>query len=427
VNGAGGLPPGPRGALWQTARYLRNPSAFYLRCARDHGDTFTVPSVLGPVVCIHRPAHLRQLFALAGEDFSHWNEALVTPMLGPSSVMVTSGERHLRQRRMLAPMFRTRREDLASLAERVAKTALEHAARWPVGARFRLQERLIALSMDVILESILGVTDAARVQAYRSAISRTLRAMGPATMIARVVHARLAAVAYRRFLRERGRLDALLYAEIDARSAGEWRRVCDEQGVPPPREELRDQLITFILAGHDTTAVALAWAIYWLARHPAALERVQGEVEGASDLLSLPYLDAVCRESLRLHPTVPEVIRKLRVPLALEDAGVLPAGTAVAACIVAAHRRPGLYARPAEFIPERFLERRYAAHEFLPFGGGTHRCVGEVFAMLELKVILASLLRRLRFELAGQREETPRLRSIIMEPRGGVAVRAYPR
>jgi cytochrome P450 len=121
------------------------------------------------------------------------------------------------------------------------------------------------------------------------------------------------------------------------------------------------------------------------------------------------------------------VIRKLRVPLALEDAGVLPAGTAVAACIVAAHRRPGLYARPAEFIPERFLERRYAAHEFLPFGGGTHRCVGEVFAMLELKVILASLLRRLRFELAGQREETPRLRSIIMEPRGGVAVRAYPR
>jgi cytochrome P450 family 110 len=420
------LPPGPRGALWQTVRYARNPLAFYLDGTARHGDVFTAPSVLGPVVVLSHPADLRTLFSLPPSAFERWSVGMVEPLLGSSSVLLTSGETHLAQRRMIAPAFH--REALDALIARIDWVAADHARSWPVATSFDIKDRLVDLAIDVIARAVFGIEDPARIAQLSDAIRDTLGAMGPTMMFARIVAPWLAVFGpYARFLAAREALDRLVYAEIDAPSArggilailGAAR---DEAGRGFTREELRDQLVTLVFAGHETSAIGLAWAMYWLHRHPRALATLRDELATAGgEVARLPYLDAVCRETLRLHPTVPEVIRKLKAPLTLRNV-TLPTGVAVAACIAATHHREDLYPDPTAFRPERFLERRYAAHEFLPFGGGVHRCGGEALAWTEMKTIIARLLGDCSFSLASPRAISPRLRSITMEPRGRISV-----
>ena len=428
------LPPGPRGALWQTIRYVRDPLAFYLGCVKRYGDLFTVPSVVGPIVVVSRPEHVRALFSLPPSAFSRFHTEAVSPLLGASSVLLTTGERHLQQRRMMAPSLH--RERIEAFTLRIAHLARAHAAAWPVGEEFALQDRLVPLCIDVVLSVGLGIEAPDRLVTLRAAMMQTLAAMGPTLMLTRAVHERLAEWAgYGRFHDARKALDGLLYREIDAALAapGEGDHLLrtliearDTQGNGFGRDELRDQLVTVAFAGHETMAIALTWCVYWLQKHPAALARLLGEIDAISQpspaaLAALPYLDAVCRETLRLYPTVPEVIRKLRQPLQL-GAVSLPAGTAVAACIVATHAREELYPEPGVFKPERFLDRRHDPDEYLPFGGGVHRCAGEAFAWMEMKVILCALLAAHRFTLTRAAAVTPRLRSLTMGPRGGVRV-----
>jgi len=428
------LPPGPRGAIWQTLRYVSNPQAYYLRCVARYGDMFTVPSVLGKVVAISRPSHLRALFSLPPDAFERWSVNAVEPLLGARSVLLTSGELHLQQRRMIAPAFHGAR--IQAMAGRISHITNAHATQWPEGRSFRLQDKLVDLSIDVVLGTVLGIDDELTLRSFRKAILNTLAAMGPTLMLARAVDERLAALGpYAKFLRARRELDQLLFTQIDLAlvASGNAEHVLsmlvaarDEAGRGYGRDELRDQLMTLIFAGHETSAIALTWSIYWLHRCPETLLNLEQELAehdecGRAEVARLPYLDSVCKESLRLHPTVPEVIRKLKQPLQL-DGTYLPAGTAVAACIVATHHREDLYAEASQFRPARFAHRRYAGNEYLPFGGGVHRCAGEAFAWLEMKVILATLIRRWQFSLVNSRPATPVLRSITMEPRGGVPV-----
>jgi cytochrome P450 len=421
------LPPGPRGALWQTLRYVRNPLSFYLDCAQKYGDMFTVPSVLGPIVVISHPDDLRALFSLSPAAFERWSVEAVQPLLGKSSMLLTSGQQHLSQRRMVAPAFH--RGTLDALAADMHATTRRNVLRWPSHQAFDLKERLFDLTIDVILRAAFGLREGARATSLREAIKDTLASMGPSMMLARMVNRNLVAFGpYARFLKARSRLDALLYREIDATPApGSMHAILvgvrDEAGTGFTREELRDQLVTLIFAGHETSAIGLSWGMYWLHRNPLVLENLRAELAaaGSEPVGRLPYLDAVCRETLRLHPTVPEVIRKLKAPLALRNT-TLPAGIPVAACIAATHHREDLYPSAQQFRPERFVERRYAAHEFLPFGGGVHRCAGEALAWLEMKTILACLATDYRFALKGSGAVSPRLRSITMEPRGEILV-----
>lgn len=429
------LPPGPRGAWWQTLCYVRNPLRFYLRCAAQYDGLFTAPTILGPLVVVSRPEHVRTLFALPPSDFGRWSVAAVQPLLGASAVLLTDGERHLQQRRMMAPAFH--RERVYGHADTLEMLTRRHVATWPQQQEFQLQERLIDLAIDIILSVVLGVPEARR-QPLRMAMRNTLASIGPWLMLARAMSERTTRFGpYARFLQARRQLDDLLLAEIDQSTAaaptvlGVLQGMRDEHGQPFSREELRDQVMTLLFAGHETSAIALSWAIYWLHRHPAVLQTLRRELADidcrhTATLLALPYLDAVCHEALRLHPTVPEVIRQLKVPLALEGFA-LPAGTPVAACIVATHHRPELYPQPERFWPERFLQRRYAAHEYYPFGGGVHRCLGESLAWMEMKVLLATLLQTCRFELAGRGPTSPVLRSITMAPRDGIPVRVTTR
>ncbi|MEP7262479.1 MAG: cytochrome P450 [Usitatibacter sp.] len=404
-------------------RYVRNPQAFYLDCVARYGDVFTAPSVLGPIVVLSHPDDLRALFSLSPHAFGRWSVEAVQPLLGRSSMILTDGAHHLAQRRMTAPAFH--REAIGGIAARIDSIAADHLQRWPEQRAFDIKDRLLDLSIDVILQVAFGSVELERLAALGAAIRRTLESMSATMMLARVVAPRVESFGpYARFLAARAQLDRLVFAEIDAPAAadsmlGMLHGSRDAAGKGFTREELRDQLVSVIFAGHETSAIGLAWAMYWLHRHPASLEFLRAELVGAADISRLPYLDAVCREALRLHPTVPEVVRKLKAPLVLRNV-TLPAGTAVAACIAATHHRESLYPEPGAFRPERFLERRFGPDEFLPFGGGVHRCAGEALAMLEMKTILARVVTYARFELLNSQAIRPRLCSITMEPRGKI-------
>jgi cytochrome P450 len=189
--------------------------------------------------------------------------------------------------------------------------------------------------------------------------------------------------------------------------------------------ELRDELITLLFAGHEATAIALAWAFYWLHRDPDELGRVLAELDAlgpsadAEAIAALPYLDAVCQEALRIHPVTPEILRVLVEPLQLFD-WTLPAGTAVMASAIMVHNREDLYPEPTHFRPSRFLERKFTPFEHIPFGGGARRCIGAAFALYEMKIVLAMLLRSHRLRLVSSSKVKPARRGLTMGPAGGI-------
>jgi cytochrome P450 len=236
-----------------------------------------------------------------------------------------------------------------------------------------------------------------------------------------------------RFLRARERLDTFIYREIHARRENGIRGddilssmldAAYDDGSRMTDQEIRDQLVTLVFAAHETTGVALAWAFYWLARHPDECRRLEEEL--ASVAAESPYLEAVCQETLRLHPVIPEVIRKLLQPLEIQGFRI-PAGTAVAACTSIVHERSELYPEPHRFKPERFLDRTFSPFEHFPFGGGSRRCIGAWFAVEQMKAVLAALLLAYRIELVRGDPEPCALRNLTVGPKRGVEVRATTR
>ena len=248
---------------------------------------------------------------------------------------------------------------------------------------------------------------------------------------------------YARMVRVRDRLDALTYDAIARRRARDGDGAGDDvlglmlsarydDGSAMSDREIRDQLLTLVFAGHETSGIALAWAVNWLARTPPVRDRLLAELSALGDdpapgpLAAAPYLEAVCHETLRLYPVVGEVVRLLRTPLTV-GTWTIPAGVAVSAGIALVHARADLYPAHERFQPERFLERKFAPHVYLPFGGGARRCIGAAFGLYEMKVVLGTLLARYRFTLARREPERPVMRNLAMGPRGKVYVTASPR
>src|SRR5262245_3664518 len=436
------LPPGPRGSVVQMLRYARDPLGFYADCARRFGDVFTVPTVLGPLVVCGDPEGVRSIFALPPESFSRWSTDSVSPLLGEASLLLSGGARHARDRKLLTPPFHGERMRAYGAVIRAA--ALREAASWASGSAFTMQEAGSAISIDVILRAVFGVDEAAGLDELRPALLGTLASMSPLVMLFPGLRRRFGGVGpYARMLRVRDRLDALIYDAIARRRARGGDGGGDDilalmlsarydDGSAMSEREVRDQLLTLVFAGHETSGIALAWAINWLERTPTVRDRLLAELSALGDdpapaaLAAAPYLEAVCLETLRLYPVVGEVVRLLRAPLAL-GAWTIPAGVPVSACVALVHARADLYPQPEAFRPERFLERKLAPHEYLPFGGGARRCIGAAFALYELKVVLGTLLARYRFTLARAERERPIMRNLAMGPKGKVRVRVSPR
>ena len=406
----GVLPPGPKEpAALQTVEWIARPTAFLRRCRARHGDPFTVRVAWAdaPMVLVADPGEIRRIFA-ADDSQLHGgaSSTVLEPFAGPTSILLTHGPEHLRRRRELLPAFHG--EALTAWRETVAAMARAEVAGWTAG-ELRTLPRMQALTLDVILRVVLGPVERPQL---RAAIRRALDMTASLPrLVAMSLHR---GATWNAFLRAVADVDALLAGEIDrgGHAEGSLLAVLQQAGIA--RDELRDQVVTVLAAGHETTAGSLAWALERLAHHPGAQERVRA-VDDA-------YLDAVVKEVLRVRPVLSIAARRVVAPFEV-GGHVLPPGVHVAPCIYLAHRRPQAWPEPTAFRPERFLDGAPAPGTYLPFGGGVRRCAGAAFASLELREVLRAVLERFVLAPPGARTERMIRGSVTLRPaRGGTVL-----
>ena len=425
-----GLPPGPPlPRLIQTAALMLFGVRFLDACRRRYGDLVTVGTVFDErIVMVFEPQLLRAVFQAPGSRLRAGEaNALLRPVLGDRSVLVLDGEEHLRQRRLMLPAFHGAR--MLAHADTMRACADAEIDSWPVGESFALLGRMQALTLAVILRIVFGTVPGSAedelANRLRAMIEPLSRPGGVIAMIAilRGVSGRRAA---RTFAQRRARVDELLYAEIARRRAdpslaahgdvfSELLTATDERGDPMTDREVRDELLTLLLAGHETTATGLAWAVDLLLHDDGVRARaVSGDER---------YLDAVVKEALRLRPVIPGVGRIVREQ-PFELAGyALPVGTEIDPSIRVIHGRGDLYRNPRSFSPERFLtDDPPDTYTWVPFGGGTRRCLGASFAQMEMRIVLDRVLGRCALRAADARQARPQFRGIVIAPRGGVRV-----
>jgi cytochrome P450 len=419
------LPPGPRApATVQTIRLLARPVAFFESARRRYGEPFTARVLrAGRLVFFSDPPSIKALFAADRENIvAPGRNVILAPLLGERSLLLLNGPEHLARRKLMLPPFHGER---MRAYERVMEEATEReVSRWPLDREFRIHPSMQAITLEVIMRAVFGVGEG-----HRDDLRRRLLAILAATRSPLAIGLTIPAVrsvgAFRRVRRTIAETDRILVAEIAERRADPdlARRedilsllvaARDEDGEGMSDAELRDQLLTLLMAGHETTATALAWAFDLLFRAPEAMERLRGEVEGDEHA----YLDAVAEETLRLRPVVPFVGRELRVPMPLAG-HPLAAGTVVMPSIYLTHTRADLYPDPYAFRPERFLEGSPETYSWIPFGGGTRRCIGAAFAQVEMRVVLRTVLRSVELRPASDMAEEVVRRNVTLSPRNG--------
>jgi cytochrome P450 family 135 len=427
-----GLPPGPRApAVLQTLAWALAPTWVMDGCRRRLGEAFTLtfsPSGM-KLVLISDPEAVKTVFTAPPDVApSGAGSSPVASVMGPSSVIVLTGPEHMRQRKLLLPPFHGER--MREYEEVIVQATRRDMADWPLGRPMRLQERTRAITLEVILRAVFGV-EAERMGALREAIGGLLKPMHPLAIVL---------VALRRPSLDRptgaiGRaldhLDEVIYEELARRRAQEdlaertdilslLMQARDEDGQAMTDGELRDELVTLLLAGHETTATSVAWAVERVVRHPQKLRRLQEEIEAGGE----EYMTAVVNETLRVRPVVPIVVRVLQEELRV-GAYNLPAGTRVVPSIYLTNRSPRVYGDAEAFRPERFLQDGPETFSWIPFGGGIRRCIGASFAQLEMRLILRTILGELEPRLPGRRwqgGEWVRRRAITLVPAGGARV-----
>jgi len=431
------LPPGP--GLLGAIQFARRPFEFLDDCARRFGDWFTlrVPGV-PPFVFTSDPEAIRAVFAGDPEIFRAGEaNAPLGAFMGPQSVLFLDGAAHLRQRRLLLPSFHGERMHaygriMRAAAERIIDT-------WPIDHPFPLHASMQAITFDVILRAVFGFDEgAARTQLER-ALGRLFRYFGnPLASLLGLPALRLdlgPLSPWGRVVRLKRAVESVLVAEFARRrAAGTDGRTDvlsllmsaeDEHGQRLSDAALRDEMLTLLLAGHETTAASLSWVAHRLIERPALRDRLRAElatVGGRPERVSeLPLLDAVIKETSRLHPVIPNVGRRLGATTAIAGRA-LPAGAVVAPCIYLAHRRPDLWPESERFDPDRFSAARAPMTAFFPFGGGVRRCIGAAFASFEMKIVLATMLERVDLAPLPGYRATPVRRSIAFTPSEGLPV-----
>jgi cytochrome P450 len=418
----------------QTLRFIARPVSFFERCRTELGETFQV-SLFGPgrLTFVSDPESLKRLFAADRMNtIAPGRNVVLRPLLGAGSLLLQEGEEHLVRRRLMLPPFHGER---MRAYERTIVDATERAiASWPRGSEFALHPSMQAITLEVILRAVFGVEDETRREALRTNLVEILaESASPAALgLAFPLTRRLPH--YRSFARVVERTDALLAEQIAERRADPEIRDREdilsmlvaaefEDGSRMSDAELRDQLMTLLLAGHETTATGLAWTFDLLLHRPDALQRLIDEIDSGER----EYLEAVIEESLRLRPVVPFTGRELRADAELAGYA-MPAGTIVMAGIYLTHTRPDVYPQPHAFLPERFLgEDRPESFAWIPFGGGTRRCIGAAFAQFEMRVAVETILRAVTLRAASPDPERPVRRNVTLSPRDGTRVVAADR
>jgi cytochrome P450 family 110 len=434
------IPPGPRApTLLQTLRWLSRPIPMLEDCQRRYGDVFTIRlASFPPMVMFSDPAAVKTIFTADPEHLRAGEANVVlAPFLGNDSVLLADGTRHRRKRRLMMPPFHGERMQLygavmREIADRVMDT-------WPLGTAFPIHAETQRITLDVILRAVFGIEEGGQFDALRSRMVEGAAVVTehPMLMIKALQRDLGRLTSWRRVTQIRAEVDQMLFAEF-ARRRTEQRTdrtdvltlllaARDEDGEPMSDQELRDEMVTLLLAGHETTATTLAWVLQYVLTHADVHARLSAEIAaygdpnrlpGSSDL---PFLEATIKETQRLMPIIPMVGRKLHQPTRIGGYD-LPAGVVAAPSIFLTHRRPDLWEAPDAFRPDRFLGKRPSPFEFFPFGGGTRACLGATFASFEMKIVLARMLTRLELRaVPGYRARIVR-RGVAFAPSEGMPV-----
>jgi cytochrome P450 len=427
------MPPGPRlPRVVQTFAFLFFPVPFIEACRRRYGDVVTLGTLFDSrFVMVFDPDSVKQLFRGSPEQLRAGEaNAPLGPVLGERSVLLLDGAEHIRQRRLMLPSFHGER--MRAYEAVMRESADRTIDAWPVGRTFTLLPAMQLLTLDVIMRAVFGVEEGPRQEELKRRVRAMVDPVGTRLGILMMIlsSGRAGTSRVRQFEERRRQVDELIYEEIARRRAEsdlESREdvlsmlllARDEDGEGMTDKELRDELVTLVVAGHETTATGLAWAFELLLRNPAVLERLRASLAaGESD-----YLEAVVKETLRLRTVVPGVGRVVRGQ-PFELAGyTIPPGTEINPSITGLHRRADSYPEPREFRPERFLGPDAPdTYTWIPFGGGTRRCLGASFATFEMQVVIRRVLERAQLAPVGRRPEKRLRKGVTIVPKSGVRV-----
>jgi cytochrome P450 len=399
-------------------------------CRERYGDAFSV-KFLGferPMVMISDPAAIKALYTERSHGLPPGRDIVLTPIVGPHSLLVIKGTDHLAHRKLMLPPFHGERmRSYQPIVEEIVDREIDS---WPLDEELPIHPRMQAITLEVILRVVFGVADGERLQRLRNVLTRVLEeTASPFAQLSGLVSRRFGGRGpWAKFEKQLKAADELLYAEIaEHRARGGFEERDDmlslmmqarfEDGSGMSDEDLRDQLMTLLLAGHETTATALAWTFDLLLRHAAPLARLRESLEAGEE----DYLRATISESLRLRPVVPLAGRRLSVDLETENLH-LPAGTDVTPAIWLAHTHADSYPEPFAFRPERFLESPPDTYSWIPFGGSIRRCIGAAFAEFEMRIVLREVLTRCELRKADPAPEKIGRRNITLSPRAGTPV-----
>jgi cytochrome P450 len=400
-----------------------------LALRKRYGSVFrTNDVILGEVVHVADRELIEQMFKWKPAEYSVGEpREVMEPVTGPSSILLLDGARHMRMRKLMLPPFHG--EAIARYAELIEQITNREIDGWRPGDVIRARTVAQTITMEVIIRAVFGITDPERISELKRVLPR-LSSINPILGVEAVRKDLGPRSPWGRFIRDRDRADEMIYEQIASRRSdpGDGQRddiltlllsVRDEDGHPLTDRELRDELITILLAGHETTATSIGWAFERLLRTPLALRRLVAEVKAGE---SSEYVEAVIKETLRVRPVVTEVFRAPTEPVELGGYLFEP-GTQLAASILLVQYDPDLYPAPDAFRPERFLEGAPEPYTWVPFGGGVRRCIGAAFAQLEMKIVISTMLARAQLRARRPRSEKARFRGVTVLPsRGGEAI-----
>ncbi|MBE9004123.1 cytochrome P450 [Fortiea sp. LEGE XX443] len=426
----------------QTMRAIVQPIENLDRHQNKYGDIFISRFAGLPTqVIISNPQGIQELFTADSKLLESGSGSnIVQPLLGANSLILLDGDRHLQQRKLLMPSFHGER--MKAYGKLICEVAEQVTSQWTIGQPFVARPSMQDISLKVILRTVFGLEEGERYQKIQQVLTEMLDTfnspLSAVFLFFKSLQRDLGAWSpWGKFVRRRQQFDDLIYQEIRERrnqpeSQGEdilslLLSARDENGQTMSDVELRDELMTMLFAGHETTAIALAWALYWVHYVPEVREKLLQELNSIdianadpTTITQLPYLNAVCSETLRIYPVVFfSLPRILQAPMQLMGYD-LPTGMTISVCTYLTHQRPDIYPEPKRFRPERFLERQFSPYEFLPFGGGNRRCLGMAFALFEMKLVLATIMSHYSLELLEKAPVKPVRRGIVFAPAGGV-------
>lgn len=434
--------------ILQTFQWILNPVGYMQENFSRHGDVFQAPIAPGsatPYYLLSKPQDIQYILTHdTNRELSAPGELnnLFESLIGRQNVILLSGKQHQKRRQLVMPPFHGKY--LTDYNQVIQRVTLEVIAEWWVGDSFDVRTAMQKITLRVILQVVFGLHQGDRYQALERLLSLRLNMIStPLTSLVlffpwlqKDVGSWSLGGRIRQLSEE---TDKLLFAEIEARRANfDPERMDalsllivaqDEEGNHLSNQDLRDELLTLLVAGHETTATALTWAIYWIHALPEVKQKLQSELESfsnpddADQLLALPYLTAVCNETLRIHPVAMLTFpRRVEVPLEVSGYRFLP-GDLLMGCIYLLHQREDLYPQPQQFRPERFLERQFSPYEFMPFGGGVRRCIGAALAQYEMRIVLGTILSKMELSLTGSQPVQPARRGATLGQKTPVRVK----